>query len=117
MSEYLDRLTRVIQKEHGTVDKYIGDAIMAFWGAPEKLEDISGHACRAALRCQEELARLNDGWHMAGKPEMPTGIGIHVGDTILGNVGSRERMNTPFSEITSISLQGWKGSIDIMEHA
>jgi len=93
LSEYLDRLTRIIQKEHGTVDKYIGDSIMAFWGAPEKLEDVSFHACRAALLCQRELSRLNDRWRMKAKPEMPTCIGIHVGDAIVGNVGSQERMN------------------------
>jgi len=93
LSEYLDRLTRIIQKEHGTVDKYIGDSIMAFWGAPEKLEDVSFHACRAALLCQRELSRLNDRWRIKAKPEMPTCIGIHVGDTIVGNVGSQERMN------------------------
>ncbi len=69
LSEYLDRLTRIIQKEQGTVDKYIGDSIMAFWGAPEKLEDVSFHACRAALLCQRELSRLNDKWRMKAKPE------------------------------------------------
>jgi len=93
LSEYLDRLTRIIQKEHGTVDKYIGDAIMAFWGAPQRLEDVSTHACRAALLCQKEILDLNNEWRLEGKPEMPTCIGIHVGDTIVGNVGSRDRMN------------------------
>lgn len=93
LSEYLDRLTRIIQKEHGTVDKYIGDSIMVFWGAPEKLEDVSVRACRAALQCQKEISDLNNGWRMEDKPEMPTCIGIHAGDTIVGNVGSRDRMN------------------------
>jgi len=93
LSEYLERLTRIIQKEQGTVDKYIGDAIMAFWGAPEKLENVSYHACHTALLCQREISDLNDEWRRKGKPEMPTCIGIHVGDTIVGNVGSQERMN------------------------
>ena len=93
LSEYLDRLTRVIQEELGTVDKYIGDGIMAFWGAPRKLDNPAYRACRAALRCQEGVAGLNEKWKEEGNPAMPTCIGIHAGETIVGNVGSSERMN------------------------
>ena len=93
LSTYLDRLTRIIEQEQGTVDKYIGDAIMAFWGAPREVENPALLACRAALNCSKAAADLNRQWRAEDKPAMPTCFGIHFGETIVGNVGSSQRMN------------------------
>ncbi len=93
LSEYLDALTTVIQGERGVVDKYIGDAIMAFWGAPEPDPNHVVHACRAALCCRRTVEKLNRRWRAEGKVELPTRIGIHTGRTIVGNIGSRDRWN------------------------
>jgi adenylate cyclase len=93
LSEYFAHLTSIIQDNHGTIDKYIGDGIMAFWGAPAKVPDASYRACCAALRCQAKLTGLNTKWVADEKPAMPTCIGIHTGETIVGNVGSSDRLN------------------------
>lgn len=93
VSEYLELMTRVIMKHGGTVDKYIGDAVMAFWGAPEPVEDGTGRACRAALECQQQLAEANARWAKEGRPQLITGIGINVGHVVVGNFGSSDRLN------------------------
>ena len=93
LSEYFDALTRIIVANGGTIDKYIGDAIMAFWGAPRPMDDSAGSACRAALQLQEKLNELNRAWQSEGRPTMPTRIGIHSGHAIVGNVGSEDRIN------------------------
>ena len=93
LSAYLDRMTRIIEQEQGTVDKYIGDGIMAFWGAPLEVENPALLACRAALGCNKAEADLNRQWRTEEKPAMPTCFGIHFGETIVGNVGSSKRMN------------------------
>jgi adenylate cyclase len=93
LSEYFDELTRILGDEKGTVDKYIGDGIMAFWGAPLPDEDHAGRACQAALRCQEGIRELNRKWAEAGKIALPTRIGLSTGETVVGNVGSSERIN------------------------
>ncbi|MBN2716808.1 MAG: adenylate/guanylate cyclase domain-containing protein [Deltaproteobacteria bacterium] len=93
ISEYLDSLTTIILKYNGTVDKYIGDAIMSFWGAPIKDPMHETHACRAALLCVKELNALNARWVDEGKPELHTRFGISSGEVSVGNMGSSERMN------------------------
>jgi adenylate cyclase len=93
LSEYFDAMTHEIMAEQGTVDKFIGDAVMAFWGAPSDVEDPAIRACRAALRCQARLAGLNDHWESEGRPRFNTRIGLHTDDVVVGNVGSSERMN------------------------
>jgi adenylate cyclase len=93
LSEYFDAMTKEIMAEQGTVDKFIGDAVMAFWGAPRDVSDPALHACRAALRCQERLAELNDQWAAEGRPRFKTRIGLHTDSVVVGNVGSSERMN------------------------
>lgn len=93
ISEYLDRLTTIILGQSGTVDKYIGDAIMSFWGAPIEDPEHEAHACRAALLCVRELRTLNARWASEGKPELHTRFGISSGEVSVGNMGSRERMN------------------------
>jgi adenylate cyclase len=93
LSDYFENLTTLILNEQGTIDKYIGDAIMAFWGAPDDFENKSHAACRSALLCQNALKILNDKWLLEKKPPLPTRIGLHNGDVVVGNMGSSERMN------------------------
>ena len=93
LSEYFDELTRILTRHGATVDKYIGDAIMAFWGAPVHDDDHAIRACEASLACQEKIAELNRKWINEGKSALVTRIGISTGETVVGNVGSTERMN------------------------
>lgn len=92
-SEYLDALTLTIQKYKGSIDKYIGDAIMAFWGAPAPDADHVLHACQATLACRDLLKRLNPLWQKNNKPQMLTRFGINTGTVVVGNLGSSERFN------------------------
>lgn len=93
LSEYFEEVTQIIMKANGTIDKYIGDAVMAFWGAPIVDKDQALNACRAALSLQHRLTNLNRQWAIEGKPILATRIGIHTGDVIVGNMGSSDRMN------------------------
>lgn len=93
LAEYLEEMSRQVRDEQGTVDKFIGDAIMAFWGAPLPKADHALAACRAALRCQERLAALREKWKEEGKPLFYQRIGIDTGEVIVGNMGSEHRMN------------------------
>ncbi len=93
LSEYFEEVTQIIMKANGTIDKYIGDAVMAFWGAPIVDKDQALNACRAALSLQHRLGNLNRQWAIEGKPILETRIGIHTGDVIVGNMGSSDRMN------------------------
>jgi adenylate cyclase len=93
LSEYFDELTRILGRHGATVDKYIGDAVMAFWGAPVHDDDHALRACEAGLACQEKIFELNRKWIKEGKSAFFTRIGISTGETVVGNVGSTERMN------------------------
>ena len=93
LSDYFDQVTRIIESEKGTLDKFIGDAVMAFWGAPVVNDDHAAMACRAALRCQKAIGALNSEWLKAGKYPFHTRIGLHSGYTVVGNMGSKQRLN------------------------
>lgn len=93
LSEYFEVLSTLIASHDGTVDKYIGDAVMAFWGAPLPNPHHAVDACRAALLCQNELSVLNQKWLGQGKPVMLTRIGLCTGSCVVGNIGSTQRMN------------------------
>lgn len=93
LSEYLDKLTKIITKTNGTIDKFIGDSIMAFWGAPLQDEFHWEHACRAALVCKNQINELNEYWIKKGKTPFITRFGIHTGEVIVGNIGSSDRMS------------------------
>ena len=93
LSDYFENLTDIIINQDGTIDKYIGDAIMAFWGAPDNFKNKSYAACKSALLCQDKLKQLNEKWILDGKPPLPTRMGIHNSDVVVGNMGSSERMN------------------------
>jgi adenylate cyclase len=90
---YFEGMTRAILDEGGTVDKFVGDAIMAFWGAPRPAEDHAARACRAALRCQEFLAERFGPGRREGEPAFTTRIGLNTGEAYVGNFGFHERMS------------------------
>jgi adenylate cyclase len=93
LSIYLETLTRALMANGGTIDKYIGDAIMALWNAPKRDEDHAARACRAALLARVANAELDQRFHAQGLPVMQTRFGLHCGDAVVGNVGSSDRMN------------------------
>jgi len=93
MNEYLSAMTDVIEKTGGTVDKFLGDAIMAFWGAPEPQGDHAKRACESAILQLEALASLHDEWQKHGKPRLRFRIGLNGGDVVVGNMGSNRRFN------------------------
>ncbi len=93
LCEYFEEITRIILQEKGTIDKYIGDSVMAFWGAPLYEGHPYEHAAYAAIQCQRKLSELNARWQVENKPMFPTRIGIHTGEAIVGNLGSSDRLN------------------------
>lgn len=93
LTEYFENLSKIIKQNHGTIDKYTGDGLMAFWGAPKPDSDQAIHACQAALMCQQKIHELNAQWKIQGNPEFITRIGIDTGITLVGNLGSQDRMN------------------------
>jgi adenylate cyclase len=93
LGEYLGALSQPILETGGTVDKYIGDAIMAFWGAPERHAGHAAAACSAALRSREVLAGLRSRWQAQGRPPFFARIGLNTGDVVVGNIGSSARLN------------------------
>ena len=92
-SRYFESVTAAVAEEQGTIDKFIGDSVMAFWGAPAALDDHAFHACRAALRARHRMARLNAEWTETGRKPMRVRIGVHCGDVMVGNVGSSQRLS------------------------
>ncbi len=93
LNEYLTPMTQAIMERRGTVDKFIGDAVMAFWNAPLTTPDHVAQACNCALDMLEELALLNAFWQERGLglPFIRIGIGIHCGVVRVGNMGSQQR--------------------------
>jgi adenylate cyclase len=89
---YLSSMTKIVQQRRGTIDKYIGDAIMAFWGAPIPDTNHARDAIMAALQMQSDLNELNPQMKMKGWPEIKIGIGINSGKMNVGNMGSEFRM-------------------------
>ncbi|MBK9160849.1 MAG: adenylate/guanylate cyclase domain-containing protein [Nitrosomonadales bacterium] len=92
MNEFLTPLSRVISKYHGKVDKYMGDCIMAFWGAPNPLPDHARNAILAGLEMQSTLAALQPHFKERGWPEIHVGVGINSGRVSVGNMGSEVRV-------------------------
>lgn len=91
LNEYFDNMVEVIFQFNGTVDKFIGDCIIAYWGAPVKDPDHAANASRAALAMQSAVDELNRQWTDTKKPPFRTGIALHTGRVILGNVGDRRK--------------------------
>jgi adenylate cyclase len=93
LSRYFDEMTQVVAALGGTVDKFIGDAIMAFRGAPVPTSDHAPRACETALRSQRKLAELRSASDAAGLGNIRARIGIATGNVLVGNVGSHDRFN------------------------
>jgi len=93
LNEYLTIMTDIVFKYDGTLDKYMGDAIMAIFGAPLDLPDHPIKACHSALEMIEELKNLNQKWIAEGKHPMDIGIGINTGPMMVGNMGSAQRFD------------------------
>ena len=93
LGRYLAEVSTLIQKNQGTVDKFIGDGVMAFWGAPQPNTQHALAACVAAWRLQQKLDALNARWSAEGEAPFPTRIGLNTGTVIVGNIGSDTRMN------------------------
>lgn len=93
MNEYLTAMTEVIMENRGLVDKYIGDAVMAFWGAPLENQSQAEDACRVATLMSKRLGELNVLWKQAGLPTLSIRIGIATGSVVVGNMGSSKRFN------------------------
>ena len=92
LSEYFTEMVEIIFEHGGTLDKFIGDAMMALWGAPIPHDDDPDRALRAAIAMQQALARLNEQWAAAGRPTLGVGIGINYGEVFAGNIGSHRRL-------------------------
>jgi adenylate cyclase len=91
LNEYLSDMTRVVFKHQGTLDKYIGDAVMAFWGAPFEERDHAARSCEAALEMMDHVRTLQKKWESEGKPHLEIGIGLNTGVASVGNMGSSLR--------------------------
>lgn len=92
LNEYFSGMVESVLSHHGVVDKFIGDAIMAVFGAPVPEPDDPLNAVRAALSMRERLSRINEDFLARGLPEIKTGIGLHSGQVVAGNMGHSERM-------------------------
>jgi adenylate cyclase len=92
LGEYFNEMVEIVFRHGGTLDKFIGDAIMALWGAPLTSEDDADKAMRAAIDMQRALIPLNEHWKATGQPPIEIGIGINFGEVFAGNIGSEQRM-------------------------
>lgn len=93
LNEYLTPMTDLVMDESGMLDKYIGDAVMAVFGAPIDLEDHAERACKTALAMISALGPLNERWQKHGLPKIAIGIGINTGSMSVGNMGSEKRFD------------------------
>lgn len=92
LNEYFAIMVRIIQQNHGIVDKFIGDAIMAVWGAPKTTPRDAQNAARACLEMRRALGELNSKRVSRGQPPILIGMGLHTGAAISGTIGSDDRM-------------------------
>jgi class 3 adenylate cyclase len=93
VSAYLELVTKTVNQEHGTIDKFIGDGVMAFWNAPVERPDHVLRACAAALRAARRMERVNDVWETQGRPRIHLRIGLNCATVLVGNVGSSTRLS------------------------
>lgn len=93
LNEHFAMLARCVEAEAGTIDKFIGDCLMAFWGAPEKMKDHAPRAARAALAIAAVMRAENDRRAAAGRPRLRLRIGLHSGPVVVGNIGAPGRTN------------------------
>lgn len=93
LNEYLSEMTKVVFETKGTLDKYVGDAVMAFWGAPISFSNHAEMACRAALQMQRKIRELQEKWKQEGQPLIESRMGINTGDMVVGNVGGSQKFD------------------------
>ncbi len=93
ISTYLEQVSAAISEEGGTVDKFIGDGVMAFWNAPVQRDDHVLRACAGALRAARRMERVNDTWDAEGRPRIRIRIGLNCATVLVGNVGSSTRLS------------------------
>ncbi len=93
LNEYLSQMSRIIHELDGTVDKYEGDAIIAFWGAPVRIDNHAQLCVLAAIRQQRKLVQMREKWREQGRDELFVRMGINTGPMVVGNMGSKERMD------------------------
>jgi adenylate cyclase len=93
LNEFLTEMTDIILDHEGTVDKFEGDAVIALFGAPNELENHAATACRACIEMQKRLSELRVNWKELGKPELFMRIGLCSGQAVVGNMGSKNRMD------------------------
>jgi adenylate cyclase len=104
LNEYLSAMSDIIQEEHGTIDKYEGDAIIAFWNAPLDVPDHAIRVVRAALKCQTVLATMRPAFKARIGKEMHMRIGMNTGAAVVGNMGSRTRFDyTMFGDTVNLA--------------
>ncbi len=116
LNGYLSDMTKIVFDTQGTLDKYIGDAVMAFWGAPFEEPDHAANACNASLAMMKTVRALQKQWEAEGKPMLDIGIGLNSGPASVGNMGSALRYGyTALGDTVNLSsrLEGstnWLGS-------
>ena len=93
LNTYLEVMVDIIFRYHGTLDKFIGDAVMAFWGAPIRVTDHADRAVKAALTMANEMPQVNKLLAESGYPSIAIGLGIDTGDVVLGNIGSTKKLD------------------------
>ncbi len=93
LNEYLGEMTEIILNHQGTLDKYEGDAIVAFWNAPLPMANHAEASCMTALQHQKKLAELNQKWQQEKLPTIQVRIGINTGEVVTGNMGSKNRFD------------------------
>ncbi len=93
VNEFLTEMTAIINDNKGTLDKYLGDAVMAFWGAPIDIQDHHMFACKTAIQMQQKLDDLNERWSKTQNHKLRIRIGINSGDVVVGNIGGENRFD------------------------
>ena len=93
INQYLNEMTEIIIANEGTLDKYLGDAVMSFWGAPIELEDHAFKACMSALQMQDKLVEMREKWTRTGETPIRVRIGVNTGYVIVGNIGGEKRFD------------------------
>lgn len=93
LNEYLTAMTDIVLKHGGTVDKFEGDAVMAFFGAPFPMTDHAVTACRVSVEMQGQLVGLREKWTQEGRPAIHVRIGLDTGEVLVGNMGSKDKMD------------------------
>lgn len=92
LNDYFAAMVDCVFRHQGALDKFIGDALLAYWGAPDAFDDDADRAIAAALDMRQELERLNALWRYEGRPRLDIGIGVHSGEAFVGNIGSPRRL-------------------------